>query len=762
MTATLFKEVGYSVSKLIAEIESGEIGLPDMQRPFVWSRTRVRDLFDSMYRGFPVGHLLFWANANVAGAKQIGTDGKQSAPRLLIVDGQQRLTSLYAVIHGQPVVDENYREGRIQIAFRPKDQTFSVADATTRRDPEFIDDVTELWQGELSRNRFVKRFLERLRNAREVSDNEEDDLSEAIDRLFDLPSYPFTALELSPSVDEEQVADVFVRINSKGVSLNQADFILTLMSVFWDSGRRDLEAFSRAAKSPSTSGPSPFNHFIEPGPDQMLRVAVGLAFRRGRLKSVYSILRGRDIETDSYSEDARARQFQTMQDAQSYALDLTNWHEFLKVLVRAGYRSGSMISSQNGLLYSYILFLIGKRDFKVEPHTLRELIARWHFMSSLTGRYTNSPESAIEADLGRLQEISTAEQFVALLDRQIAGALTNDYWDITLPGELGTSSARSPSLLTYYASLNLLDARVLFSKMRVSELFDPALKSKKSALERHHLFPRSYLKSTGVTRTREINQIANYALVEWPDNIAISDTAPSEYFPSFTERLTEQERTKMMFWHALPKGWENLPYEQFLEERRELIAKVIRQGFERLRSGQSEVESHSQSPQERTAADIISEGESARVEFKSSARWNLHKGGRDEKMEQVIVKTIAGFMNADGGTLLIGVNDDGEAVGLANDYSLLRKQDRDGFELWLMDLCENHIGKTATTGLTTSFAEISGQDVCRVDVSPSPRPIFVRSPKGPKSADFYLRIGNSTRQLSTDDVLEYEKDRWTN
>ena len=684
-------------------------------------------------------------------------EGKQAIPRLLIVDGQQRLTSLYAVLRGIPVINEAYQEMRIQIAFRPRDQKFAVSDATTSRDPEFIGDITKLWAGEVSRTRFVKRFLEGLRASRDVSDQEEDDLSEAIDRLYDVHNYPFTALELSPEIDEEQVAEVFVRINSKGVALNQADFILTLMSVFWDEGRKELEAFARSAKTPS-SGPSPYNHFIQPFPDQLLRVGVGLAFRRGRLRAVYSLLRGRDIDSGEYSGERRTEQFDRLREAQTFALDLTTWHEFLKCLVRAGFRSGDLITSQNALLYSYILFLIGKRDFGVGPRELRDMIARWFFMASLTSRYSGSPETIIEADLAKLRQVETADGFLRTLENIIDDVLTNDYWEITLPNNLATSAARSPTLYGYYAALNLLHARVLFSKMRVSELLDPALRSKKKALERHHLFPKAYLRTKEITSTKDVNQIANFALVEWPDNIAISDTPPAEYFPAFMDRLTPAEREQMVFWHALPQGWEHMEYREFLEVRRGLVAKVVRAGFERLRHGEP-AEVDPTEPTAQSITELIAAGESARVEFKSTARWNDKKGGRDERLEQVIVKTVAGFMNADGGTLLIGVNDDGQAVGIEADYKLFKKHDRDGFELWLTDLLQTHVGKPAAITAKASFDAIDGKDVCRVDVGPSPRPVFVRPPKSP-SADFYVRIGNSTRQLSTDDVLEYEKQRW--
>lgn len=579
---TLFKEVGYSLSLLIENIEMGDIGLPEIQRPFVWPNSKVRDLFDSMYRGFPIGYLLFWINGFSEVHRQIGTNVKQKVPRLLIVDGQQRLTSLYAVMKGIAVVRKDYSQERIYIAFRPRDQKFEVTDAATRRDPEFISDISQLWSGSLSRNRFVKSFIRRLGDHRPLSEDEEDELSENIDRLYDLQNYPFRALELSSAVDEENVAEVFVRINSKGTTLNQADFILTLMSVFWDEGRTELEYFCRDARQPSTSAGSPYNYFIQPDPDQLLRVSIGLGFRRARLRHVYSILRGKDLETEEFSDELREQQFAVLKEAQGYALNLQNWHEFLKVLMRAGFRRGKMISSQNALLYTYALFLIGKRDYGIDSYTLRNTMARWFFMASLTGRYTGSPETKMEQDLALLRGMKSGQEFVQLVDRTIEDTFTEDYWNINLPNALATSSARSPSLFAYYAALNLLGARVLFSKMKVSELIDPALRGTKAAIERHHLFPRGFLKTLGLTSTRDTNQIANYALVEWSDNIDISDKSPSEYFPQYTTRFTQQELNEMMYWHALPKGWEEMEYSEFLEARRKRIARVIRDGFLKL------------------------------------------------------------------------------------------------------------------------------------------------------------------------------------
>lgn len=583
MAEVLFKKVDYILKKLVEDISMGEIGLPDIQRPFVWSMTKVRDLFDSMYRGFPIGYLLFWENGCSDTHRTIGAGPKQKVARLLIVDGQQRLTSLYAVMKAVPVITKDFKSQRIKIAFHPLSEKFEVSNAAIEKDAEWIPDISILWQPDTKPHAFKRKFLEKLGKRRPLTAEEEDIIHERIDRLIKLEEYPLTALEISSSVDEDKVSEIFVRINSKGEALNQANFILTLMSVFWDEGRKELEEFCRRSKAPSPGGsPSPFNHYLRPNPDQLLRVSVALGFRRARLEHVYSLLRGKDLETRQFSDEQRVKQFALLQEAQVYALDLQNWHEFFKVLKRAGYPSDQLISSQMAVLYTYALWLIGKRDFKVNLYRLREVMARWFFMATLTGRYTGSPEARFEQDMALLRGANRADDFVRILDEQISAVLTKDYWEVTLPNELETAAARNTAQFAYYATLCLLEARVLYSKMKVSELLDPTTKAKKTALERHHLFPRKYLQRIGVREKRLINQVANYALVEWSDNIKISDRAPRDYVPELEKRFASDELQQMYDWHGLPSNWYELDYEDFLKERRRRIALIIKAGFERL------------------------------------------------------------------------------------------------------------------------------------------------------------------------------------
>lgn len=582
---TCFKKVDYDLSGLLHYIDIGDIGLPDIQRPFVWSNAKVRDLFDSMYRGFPVGYLLFWANGAVDGARQIGTEGKQKVPSLLIVDGQQRLTALYSVLRGKRVLDSDYKSRQIEIAFRPRDEKFEVADAAIRRDPEWIANISDVWVSGKSSRRLVNDFIEQYKGKAPLSEDEEEKIAHNLDHLFDLQKYPFTALEIAPTVGEEQVADIFVRINSEGVRLNQADFILTLMSVFWDEGRADLETFCRESRQAPAPGdaPTPFNRFIQPDPDQMLRVAIALGFGRGRVKSVYQILRGKDLETGEFSPGRRDSQFKILQETQARVLDLTNWHQFLSSLVGAGFRSGEMISSQSALLYAYAFYLIGRIRCGVPEHVLQKVIGRWFFATTLTGRYTGSPETVMDGDLNRIGGAREADTLVSLIEGVIGSALTNDFWKITLPTALDSSSARNPELFAYVASQNRLGAPVLFSHKKVADLLDPVLKTKKKALERHHLFPRAWLEGQGFSDLKQINQMANYALLEWPENIDISDAPPSEYVPEIRPRFSDADWATMQELHALPDNWQQMEYQEFLQARRVKMADVIRRGFESLK-----------------------------------------------------------------------------------------------------------------------------------------------------------------------------------
>jgi len=684
----LFNPLNGHLEQLFSYIDMGDLGLPDIQRPFVWRDAKVRDLFDSLYRGFPIGSYLLWRNTANGRTHQIGSKKHEhETPNLLIIDGQQRLTALYSVFRGIAVKDDNYEDRTITIAFNPVTEEFRVADAATQRNSEFINNITELFTKASTRT-YINRYLEKIRKEKdhlkkkyllilkkignkeelnkgdiellgdkikssetfpdneiiweklgltekETVENDEDDtneedngredevdivevvndelallsateletvkltlvkeetiddelISSRIEKLYNLKNYPFNALEIVPDLSEEQVAEIFTRINSKGTVLKQADFILTLLSVFWADGRSQIDDFCKLAKKipEKDKRESPYNYIFEPTPKDLVRIIVGFGFGRGKMKDAYAILTGRDFATQKVSLSLREEQFGKFKETQATVIDNTNWHGFLKVILGLGFKSKDLISSSNNIANAYILYLIAKKKFGLSHRELERNIGKWFFFSSVTSRYSYSPETQMESDLNYFKNAKSKEDFIKLLVNAIKSELTNDFWEITVPNKLLVSSSKKNSIRnTFFAGLIRNGANVLFSNRKVGDLFDPALKKRKKDLERHHIFPRNYLvKKFGLDR-RQINQVANFTYLEFEDNIDISDSSPKDYFVDIRNRYykkRESELQRIATDHCLPDNFYKMGYDDFLKERRKLMAKQVRSVFESL------------------------------------------------------------------------------------------------------------------------------------------------------------------------------------
>lgn len=583
----------WSVQDLVSGVDKGTIRLPDIQRPFVWPNAKVRDLIDSMYQGYPVGELMFWQNHDGKHTKAIGGTPKTQDASMQVVDGQQRLTSLYAVLKGLEVWREDYSRERISLAFNPLIGRFEVPTPVIRKQPEWIPDIVDVFKDQIQAR---YDYLDRLRSdPRQVVDSAlERRIEVAIQQLAKLQEYSFQVVQIKEEVARETVAEIFVRINSEGVNLSAADFILTWMSVFWEEGRSELERWARNSRfTPSEVTQilgektewSPKNPYMDFKPGQILRVAIAVGLRRAKLQDAYNVLRGRDPRTRLIVPERRESELGKLKVGQGHAIKGLHWDEFIKVLERAGFRTGEMITSETTVLYSYALWIIGRIDFKVPVDELREVMARWFFMSQITGRYTSSPETRMQEDLNRLDGLPTvAAEFVKVLNGQIDSAVPDDWWRVTLIDNLDTSSGTAPAYVAYIAALNILDADVLLATSKVKDWINPVRRTVKG-IEKHHLFPRDYLRTAlGITDTKKINQVANFALVEWSDNITISNQPPTAYWPQeVADKKIEQKRRKQQEgWHALPEEWIDLGYDEFLHQRRRLMGKVIHEGFKRL------------------------------------------------------------------------------------------------------------------------------------------------------------------------------------
>ena len=483
----IYKPVDWTVQQLVDSISSGVLRLPDLQRPFVWPATKVRDLLDSMYRGYPVGELMLWNQSGDSDTAAIGTDAKSHATTHQIVDGQQRITSLYVTFTGRNVIDDDYRDKSIRISFNPFLDRFEVAQPALDKSAEWVPDVASVFASPLGAFQAFTKRLEENRGE-PLGSTGQQKVFDALTRLEGLKARMFKVVELQPQVDKSVVADVFVRINSEGVNLTAADFILTWLSVFWSEGRDDIEQFARHSrltaerateianadpaftlKTPITWTPK--NHHITPNPGQLVRVAVAVGQNRGRLQDSYNALRARDRKTGMTDPVRQAEELDKIKGAVPMILNRLNWDEFLRVLAKAGYRSKKMITSQTSILYTYAIWLLGRERYRVDITELRDLMARWFFMAQTTGRYTSSPETIIQRDLDRFTEVTDAEAFRKVIEGVIATILTNDFWSIRLPDDFNSSStSASPAYQAYLAALNILGADLFMLHGKVRRL----------------------------------------------------------------------------------------------------------------------------------------------------------------------------------------------------------------------------------------------------------------------------------------------------
>ncbi|MCF0133088.1 MAG: DUF262 domain-containing protein [Blautia sp.] len=588
----IFSNTTLTINQLIEKIDTGELGLPELQRPFIWKDSKVRDLFDSLMRGYPIGYLMLWECPALDKKKSIGVDvHSYESPKEVIIDGQQRLTSLYAVMKGKKVINSKFDEKSIVISYSPLQDKFEVGYQATKNDPEWIYNISDLFTSN-NTYKFISDFITRLSNYRAakeeiLTDEEQGVIAERINSVVNLKAHTMPVFDIKANAEEEDVSEIFVRVNSGGVSLKQNDFILTLLSLYWDDGRREIEQFSKDSIAPAKGKTTSYNPLTTVSAQDLIRVVMAYAFDRARLKYGYKLLRGADFDKKGAVDDElRIQRFDVLKSKLPDVLDVHSWHEFIKAIMNAGYLSGDLILSGNAIFYSYAFYLIAKHRFKASYNENMHLTSLWFFYASLISLYTGSFESTVENHLNSIKNLTSLEEYRQFILTRVNERLTNDYFDITLVGSegLAVSGRGNNAWNAYVASLNIMNAKILFSKsnLLVSKLFEVGTDGNRKSLEKHHLFPKAYLKSQGYSDSK-INQMANYAFIDWKDNMDILDDAPSVYYPIVCEGRTVEDILAMEEENALPHGWENMAYEVFLIERRKLMAGKIKAAFEQLK-----------------------------------------------------------------------------------------------------------------------------------------------------------------------------------
>lgn len=590
MGKELFTNIPSKVKNLVDDVRIGKIGLPDLQRPFVWEDSKVRDLFDSMLRGYPIGYVMLWEAPVDYGEKKSSIGGNKKIyeePKELVVDGQQRLTALVAAMYGVKVRDKGYNEKEIKISYNPLTREFAVWTTVIDRDQEWVSKVSDVFLAKENNSftKFRRSYINGLNESRskkgepELTDEELDLIEDNLNDLLGLEDFSLPTLEISVGADEQDVADIFVRVNSGGQKLNENNFIQTLIAVYEKEVHDNITKFCKDSRIPKDG--TSYNLIMEIDPQHLVRMAVGLGFHRARLRYAYMLLRGKSLDTGKYSDETRTQNLTIFKEALEEAMNLNNWHAFLNCVSSAGYVSNKLIASSNAVVFSYVLYLIGKLEYKVDSVRLNKIIAKWFFMSAITYFYTGSTESEVEKQFADLRNIHSADEFVNYLEKTIAGRFTDDYFNFTLPNELNTSSIISPAWNGYVAAQIVLNNPMLFSTSGLAKYLLPGASGTKNAVDKHHIFPKNYLTQIGFTTDRDRNQVANFTYLDYVTNIDISDDAPALYVERYKETLGEEYKTHCEN-HALPENFETMEYMEFLNQRRHLMAQIVKKAFERL------------------------------------------------------------------------------------------------------------------------------------------------------------------------------------
>lgn len=565
MGRELFDNIPSKVSDLLNDVKNGRIGLPDLQRPFVWKDNKVRELLDSMMKGYPIGYIMLWASPDdYANTAQIGKNDKvYKQPDDLVIDGQQRLTALLAAMYGVTIRDKNYAERKIRISFNPLTREFAVWTQAFERDPEWISEISSVFSAdqEHSISKFRKTYIKtanegRIKNGQpQLTEDEEDLIEENINDLLNLGIYSLPTLKINAKADEEDVADIFVRVNSGGQNLTEKNFIETLIAVYDNEVYDKINNFCSESRKPANG--TSYNQILQVDPSHLIRVAVGVGFRRARLRYAYMLLRGKNLKTGEITQNVRKENLSIFKASLDMATNLNNWHAFMNLFTSAGYLKGSLVASSNAVVFSYVLYLIGKYEYKVSSVELQKIICKWIFMSTITGFYTGSTETEVEKQFADLRSIHTANQFVTYLDNEISNRFTDDYFRYSLPAELNSSSATSPAWYGYIAAINVLGTPMLFSTAPLSKYFVLGTNGNKNSIDKHHIFPKHYLEKIGYDNDRDRNQIANFTYLDYTTNIDISDAPPVEYVTRYREKLGEEGYERTCAQNALPENLRN-------------------------------------------------------------------------------------------------------------------------------------------------------------------------------------------------------------
>lgn len=608
MEAEAYTPTTVTVGTLLNNIHNNVIAIPEIQRPFVWEKVQVRDLLDSLYKGFPTGYLIIWQSPNVR-----LKDGSFSSGKKILIDGQQRVTALMTSIAGFKVINKEYKKDRIKIAFNPfealsteKDaEIFAVQTPAHLNDKKWIPDVAEVFDDKTFNEwTFINTYC------KNNPDMKPEELNKILSRLKGIAQRSLGVIDLAANLDIDVVTDIFIRINSKGTALSQGDFVMSKIASDETYGgnvlRKIIDYFAHLCVAPNfyDTISETDEEFVkteyfqklkwlrtdtetvyDPDCDDVLRVAFMHMYPRAKLGDLVSLLSGRDFNTREFKNEIIEDTYKKLYEGVLNVINENNFKQFMLAIRGAGFISEKLINSKMALDFAYTLFLRLQISKEVPVGEIKRIVQKWYVLSVLSGRYSASPESAFYKDIRSINDIGV----VKTLENIEAATLSENFWNVALTQNLAYTSTKNPTYIVYLAAQVMLkDMSLLSNNISVEDLIS-------IQGDVHHIFPKAYLKRKDYSKNL-YNQDANYAFLDTQVNKSVSDRSPKEYF---AEAIKQCETKKAVCgsiidlnqlkanleancipWEATQ--WEAENYNEFLENRRSLMAQKIRRYYESL------------------------------------------------------------------------------------------------------------------------------------------------------------------------------------
>lgn len=708
------------ISTILEKIDENQLFVPAFQREYVWKRDDAKQLIDSLIKEYPTGTMLTWETANPPELKGPHKYNEKQGAVKLLLDGQQRVTTLYMLIRGiippyytAPEIMNDTRDLFVQLETRE----LSYYMKTRMENNPLWQNITDVFQRKIRARDVVRALEEKGETVTREREDKIDDNTRAIENILSR-EFPEQTIPVKASIRE--AIDIFYKVNASGVALTDAELALAQISGYWPQARDRFKAKLAALEKEGYVFKLDF----------IVYVLLGCLYHMGS-----DMRKLHDAEND---EKIRAAWNRLETQVLDYVVNLMRANAFVD--------HTDEINSPYALV-PIIVYCFDKNGSHLTDTEIRKMV-KWFFYSQVRTRYVSQLPQKLDRDLRTVAE--SPQPFDALLQviAEESGRLE------ILPTEFVGRAVQHPlfSMVRWYF------------KSRGAVCFTTGMSLRKNMgskyqLERDHIFPYSKLKDKGYGEGNRIKyalaqELTNRAILTQIANRQKSDEPAADYL-----KPVKTNFPKGLELQCIPEDeelWKIDNYEKFLEERRKMLAKHLNTFLEKITATEETVAPVS-------LEEMIAEGESDELEFKSTLRWDLKEGAINKKLEEVIMKTVAAFANSDGGTLLIGVADDGEVLGLEPDYHSLGGVDRDKFQLHLRNLLNEQFGMGfVTSKVVIKFHAVDEKEVCHIETAPAKEPVIVKvKDKNGQSAErFFARSGNLSQEIPLSEMSAYIKDRF--